>query len=149
MTDATKTSFDHLVGRVVEFGAGIDECESYIEVGMWGRILRITDCHDDCYKFYIKLDEFDEHNIPLETSNYYDKQGQARLTAREAGHYEPEDSIYLPEPAQWDKYFVIKAEGEDVSALLAEYIANPGEARSYTHWLELKVLALKGETAKS
>lgn len=149
MTEDTKNTFDHLIGRAVEFGSKIEECESYLEPGMWGRILSITYTGDECYRFKIKIDEFDPHNIPLETTNYYDKDGKPTLSARQAGHYQAEDDYYLPNPEDWDEYFVILAEGEDFSALLAEYIADPGTSRSYTHWLERKVLELKSTIAQS
>lgn len=96
----TKEFLVELVGRVVVFNSVVDDYEDYPEEGMKARIKQvsfdknheITEC---CHRITFDYGEFDEFNKVRETANYYDMEGRACLTAREAGFYTPVDHMFI------------------------------------------------------
>ncbi len=111
MIDVTK-----LVGAIIRFNPDIYEMESYAEPNMQARIISVTnedvndpDINNHVYRIRISYAEFEDHNVPFETSDYYDKSGNPCLTARQAGFYSVKDTLYFPSPelVAWDKYFQV------------------------------------------
>lgn len=145
-----------LFGRVVEFGREIEDCENYGEPGMRARIAAI-DIEHDVFVVTFDFTEFAEHNRPLEQANYYDKNGVACLTARQAGYYADLDTYYLPEPEIWQPGYFRVIEDEGRLALLEAYAlemrasgaatedagAESPTRISYTVWLENRLIALR------
>lgn len=126
---------------IVTFKKCIEDKECYPEAGMRGRIRGVS-LHSCGEVFHVDFDfsEFDAHNKVHESPNYYDRAGIATLTAREAGHYKPQEGIYFDVGEDLTECFEV--EPASVSALLAEYAAidialRPG---TYTQWLEAQVL---------
>ena len=115
---------------VVTFIKGIEDKEGYAEAGMRGRIAGVDNVHE-FPRFYVDFSEFDEFNKQFEAHNYYDDKGVARLTAREAGHYKPQDTIYA------DGEYGVPWEIEQASRLaLHERFKASGSGLSYVQWLE-------------
>jgi len=133
-----------LVGQgksvVVEFRKDIqskDDC--YPEPGMRARITRasLPDEHA-VLKIYFNFEEFAAHNLPFEAMNYYDKNGDATLTARQAGVYEEEDHIYFDVDEVLDELMVVQHEA---GVKLYEAFKAEQMNGSYVQWLEQKLLA--------
>lgn len=126
------------VRPVVTFKPPIDDKECYLEPGMRGRLVLVTDKHDDIFKLQVDLTEFDDFNRQFESANYFDKNGQACLTAREAGYLKaPQEDIYVGLDDEVDF-----CEMEDAArmVLYAEY-QQQAAGRTYVQWLEDRVLA--------
>lgn len=135
-------TFDHLIGRVVQFNQGILDAEDYAEPGMRARIVAITP-KNGCYKFRFDFAAFDAYNRHLETANFYDKDGDPCLTARESGHYEDMSDYYLNAPETWPDWFCVIEDEAGPQQLLADYFRSRKNGQTYTMWLEQQLLAMK------
>lgn len=131
----------HLVGKTIQFTSKIEYMEAYPEKGMRGRIVSIDeqdthmdDLEDHVYKILFDYSEFDDFNKSLESSNYYDRNGNACLTAREAKWYKPQEVIYFGSPELWpfEDYFTILDDRQN--ALLTRF--KESGATNYVEWLE-------------
>lgn len=124
---------------IVTFGKGIDQKEEiYPEPGMRGRVVSATVDKDDVAKILFEFDEFKAHNTPLESSNYYDKQGNPTLTAQAAGFYKPVDDVYFDLTEPLDGLLTVES---DAAAALFETYKAESSPLTYLQWLEAKVLA--------
>lgn len=99
-TEITKDYLVSLVGRVVVFNSVVDDYEDYPEEGMKARIKQVSydkvhNVSDRCHRITLDYGEFDEFNKVRETANYYDSEGRACLTAREAGFYKSVDVMFV------------------------------------------------------
>jgi hypothetical protein len=119
----------------------IEDLESYAEPGMRARILGASVNRDDVLRLHVDFDEFDAHNASLESSNYYDKEGQARLTARQAGFYKPQDDLYFTpsDPCAWFMALV-----DEPALQIMDRWQRDGQGLRYTAFLEQEVLRLEG-----
>ena len=85
-----------LVGKVVVFNKLCEsdhECD--VDAGMKGRVKSVTMSNDfGIVKIEIDLTEFESHNDPLMKPTYYDKNGKACLTMKEAGFYHGYETVY-------------------------------------------------------
>jgi hypothetical protein len=134
----------HLIGKTIQFTSKIEYMEAYAEGGMRARIKTIStrdthraDLHDHLYIIVFDYTEFDEFNATLEQPNYYDKNGVACLTAREANKYEPQEEIYFssPELYPFEDYFTLLDERQN--SLIARF--KQSGATNYVEWLENQV----------
>lgn len=134
----------HLIGKTIQFTSKIEDMEAYPEKGMRARIVSIdeqdthmVDLHDHLYKITFDYSEFDEFNKSLESSNYYDRNGVACLTAREAGMYAPDELIYFGSPKLWpfEDYFTTLDVRQN--ALLVRF--KESGATNYVEWLESQI----------
>lgn len=117
----------------------IEGTEGYPEMGMRARITGAELRHDgDVIVVDFDFSEFEEHNKAFESRNYFDKHGNATLTAREHGSYVPQDGLYLGPDDQQSAFFRV-----DSDARLEVYAAfkASGSTSTYVQWLEDKVLA--------
>lgn len=128
-----------LVGKVVTLKEEIEECEGYLEAGMRARIAGIRTSHDGVFVFTFDCTEFEEVNRPFESANYYDDRGVARLTAREAGKYEPRGDYYLPGPGGWPGYFDLQPGSPALARVMAAFEARADRAQGYVAWLEAEL----------
>lgn len=92
----------NLKGKVVEFTRGIEDWECYADQFMRARVTGYrynphndTEPSEIIHELFFDFSEFEEHNLKYEQNNYWDKNGNATLTAREAGYYKPQESIYF------------------------------------------------------
>lgn len=132
-----------LVGKSVQFHdeKKTEYLESYPEAGMRAKIITIVktdseDTDDEFYVITVDYSDFDEHNKALETSNYYDKHGNAVLTARQANQYEPQENLYI---SARDLRDILKPIDDRVMALVEQF-EKSGKS-NYTEWLEEQVLS--------
>lgn len=119
----------------VEFVQGVEDLECYPEMGMRATLVSIVEDRGDSDVLLLRVnyETYDEFNKPFESHNYFDRAGQPVLTAREAGFYHVEETIYMMATDKMDKYFRILDNGSN--ALYTAYrLAAPGI--SYTLWLE-------------
>ena len=134
----------HLIGKTIQFTSKIEDMEAYPEAGMRARIKSIsardthrTDLHDHLYVIEFDYTEFNEFNAALEHANYYDKNGVACLTAREANMYDPQEEIYFGSPELWpfEDYFTLLDERQNY--LIARF--KESGATNYVEWLESQI----------
>ena len=62
---------------------------------MFACLVGIGTTYEDHCGFIFDCTERDEFNVMVETPNYYDENGVACLTAREAGCYTPKEELFL------------------------------------------------------
>ena len=130
---------------VVTFKASVDDKEGYWEANMRGRITAARDNGDDVMELTVDVTEFDEFNKPFESANYYDKNQNPTLTAREAGFYKAVDTMYFD--ANEDVGQVLTVEDDSSIKLFNEY-RESGSDLSYVTWLERQVLAARWESCR-
>jgi len=117
----------------------VDELESYAEAGMRARIERVERGQDDVIRLHLDYTEFEAYNQAFESANYFDKDGQATLTARQAGHYKPQDVVYVSASCLLGDLFVF--ETGPGHALFQRWMEQ-GEGRSYMKFLEDQLFQL-------
>lgn len=117
---------------VVEFNKGIEDLESYADTGMRARLIEASPKHGDM-NLRFDFSEFDSYNQRFEKSNYYDKQGQPTLTARQAGFYNPVHSFLFELKEDSEPYFEVV---ESESLKLYDRYKASNETFSYVQWLE-------------
>lgn len=123
---------------VVEFVPGIDSKEEFAEKGMRARAVGVRDEDTEVVRIMFDYAEFEGLNLPLQSSNYYDKKGNPTLTAVEAGFYKPQDHMYIDRDESLEKLFVMVTDGQ--SALFAQYREATADVQmSYVAWLELEL----------
>lgn len=126
---------------VVTFQNKCGDLESYAEIGMRARILSGFVSRDGVAKLKMDFEEFDAHNKPFETFTYYDKDGEPRLNARQAGFYKPQEDLYFMPESDIADYLSI--EGEQSCALFEQYKAAQADT-TYVQWLEQQLVIAKG-----
>ncbi len=127
------------VRPVVVFSKSIEDAETYPEPGMRARVTGVlsVDADEDLLKIAVDYGEFDSFNRPFESANYYDKQGNPTLTAREAGYYKPNDTLYLSLSEEIGCFRVV----EDARTALYQTYLDGGGSGTYLEWLENQVLS--------
>lgn len=126
---------------VVEFKSGVEEQESCMDPGMRGRAVSAILGKDRCIVIRFDLDPFFEFNKPLARPNYYGPDGEANLTAWEAGFYKPAEDIWIDGDADIAALFeIISAEN---LTLYEEYKRSAEAGTSYLRWLEAELLAAR------
>lgn len=131
------------IGKNIQFKEAITEIDAYPEPGMRARIVSIepvevkNDPAYDVYKIIFDYSEFDDFNTNFESSNYYDKRGQACLTARQAGFYNQVDTVYFgsPEFKAYEEFFTLLDEKKE--SLQARF--RESGFKNYVEWLEEQV----------
>lgn len=114
------------------------EKEGYLEAGMRGRLIGVSNERHNMFLLHIDLTEFEDFNRQFESKNYFDKDGVPRLSAREAGyHKEPAESFYVGNREAVDFCDVEEAE----RLRLYDNYRRAGAGTSYVQWLEDQVLA--------
>lgn len=130
---------------VVTFRAGIDEKEGYAEKGMRARLIGVTNTSDaEVVSVRMDFSEFEAHNLPLESSNYYDSNQQPTRTARQAGYYKPQDDLYFVLGEKVSDLMDI--EGDEAVALFSRFV-EAAPSLSYVQWLERRVMELEAAAA--
>ena len=144
-----------LVNKDITFLKKVEEYDWYAEDGMRGTVTDVSwedesDPNHPVFKLTISFAKFDEYNRARESTNYYDDNGEACLTAREANMYREEDHLYVSN--EWQEHFNIL--GEKDKALFRFYQtdkeANPD--LTYVAWLEdiaTKALNLQNVVAEA
>lgn len=126
---------------VIEFGKEASEFEVFAEVGMRAHLKSVEYRAADEVVLEVDYSAFEEHNKSFEVVDYYDKNHQPILTAREAGAYTGEDSFYVAANQKTDEIFTVLS--DDQSALIKEFAAS--SASNYVQWLEEQLIAARGQ----
>lgn len=86
-----------IAGKTVEFTDAISNWESYAESGMRAIIVKwqFDEHHEAVHKLWFNFEPFEEENHKRQNANYYDENGNACLTAVEAGYYNKVDDYYI------------------------------------------------------
>lgn len=130
------------INKIVEILPGMEEHEvDYLEPGMLMRITRIDEREEDFTVVHYDVSEFEDRNRPLETANYYDKNGSPCLTAREAGHFKPKDTAYLPGIDSYGKLFKV-ADSEGAERLAEAFAQRDDKTMTYLAWCEKEIMRL-------
>jgi hypothetical protein len=130
---------------IVTFKQDISDKESYPEAGTRARATAASQPDSDgVIEITFDYSEFDEINIPLELTNYYDKSGAPSLTARQAGYYKPIDIIYFDASEKLEQLMDIES---DVDVSIFEAFKQEATEFSYVQWLESKFLAQQSTTS--
>jgi hypothetical protein len=128
---------------VVQFGPGIDEVESYAEQNMRAKVVAIGERHEHSVELIFDFSPFDAYNLPFESADWLNKAtGAHDKTAREAGHYRPQEGIYY---GYDDKLPYVFELVHDTRLELFKRYAESGSTQPYTAWLEDQLL--KAESA--
>ena len=125
---------------IVTFRPEIENLEDYPETGMRAVITSAREHHSDMARVYFDFAPFDDYNKPLEKANWYDKDGQPSLTAREKGKYKPQEDFAFGLDEDLDGYFEF-ANDSNV-ALFNRYLAEKPPV-AYVTWLENLVNSLQ------
>lgn len=133
-------------GKVFEvaFKPEIENFETYAEPNMRCTISKAELMGSDpsIVKVVFNYEKFDEFNKQFESANYYDKNREPCLTAREAKMYKVSEENYFDAETPVSEIF----EFLDSNSILlySEYLAlNAASELSYVAWLELKVKMLE------
>ncbi|MHD0644439.1 hypothetical protein ACYPKM_02230 [Pseudomonas aeruginosa] len=124
-------------GFDIEFLPPVELSDDYAEIGMRATVYGVSPAMDGDYvDLLVDYTKFEEFNKSLEARDYRDKEGNATLTAREAGHYRVKDSyIQCFDPESDELLEQIFKMLDPVTVELNEQFANAGET-SYIEWLE-------------
>jgi len=133
-----------LVGKDIEFLKPVEEYVETVDAGMRATVSHITDDMDEdpndpCLQIHFTFAKFEDYNRAFELKSWYDNKGNPTMTAREAGHYKVEDSIYVGKDWQKCLKLVDSAQGKLFDLFVVDKKAQPD--LTYVSWLETLVLA--------
>lgn len=140
VTDVAVQGLREMMQRraLVTFGPESDDWSTYPEVGMRARVVgvdRMQNLDDGgfaCVRVTFDFVGMDEHNLPFESTSFYDKNHNPTLTAREAGHFK-EQHTFSVNALDWSRAFT------PVSGLvetLTRLHAKSGSDLPYLAWVE-------------
>lgn len=115
----------------VEFLASVEALEGYAEPHMRATIVDAEDYGDSTVRIKLSYAKYDEYNRQFESANYFDRNQNPVWTAREAGHYNVDDHIFVMDTDKFDTLF---KELKDTRLFDQYTAACTGE--SYVAWLE-------------
>jgi hypothetical protein len=112
----------------------VEDLEAYPEEGVRLTIKSVSSGDvNDVVKCEVTYEKFDDINRPYESSNYFDKSGNAKLTARESGNYTINETLYFMTDSDPNDYFVEL----NVGPLFKAYNANRKDSsETYVQYLE-------------
>lgn len=125
----------------IEFTKDVEDLEGYAEPGMRAHLVDYAIGRDDVVELRVNYQIFEEFNRGLEKANYYDKNQQPTLTAREAGQYEVTETYYVMATDDPSKYFT----AIDPNLGLLQEWQNTDRQKSYVSFLEEQVAALRAQ----
>lgn len=137
-------NFKNLIASraLIRFTKQVDECEAYAEEGMLARLEKFGKLDQDgSLSFYVNFAGLEDANKSLESSTYYDKNGQPTLTAREAGYYHDIESYWAGNVTELDKLFTVV--DPSMQMLLDAYNDEKNEGETYQDWLISQALPMK------
>lgn len=118
----------------------VDDLEGYAEAGMRATLRPDhLQASEDMAVFQVDYAPFDEYNQAFESANYYDKQQKPCLTARQAGFYKPQETLYLTASQPIGTILNVIEDGPTLALYEAWKAQNGGD--TYVAFLEKRVLA--------
>ncbi len=132
---------------VVRFTKRIEDMGTYFEQSMMARIVNISHDHEDHFSIVFDVYAYDDHNVVLESANFYDNYGGACLTASEANmhpriNHMKEDVCFMYEDRVEEWFEIVSDDGTE---LFGQYESLPRDGMSYVQWLEARVKQLEDE----
>ena len=108
MFEITQEYLASLIGKKIKFNEKIVNWESYAEPNMCGIVtkFRFDERNDPVHIIFVDFSAFEEENHKLQNANFYDNNGNANLTAVEAGYYSPVEDFYI-DPSMDQLPFVV------------------------------------------
>ena len=130
-----------LVGKAIEFLPAIVDSDTYLEVGMRAKVVYVvsideSDPDDPVFQLRLSLEGHDDRNAAFEMNHsFYDKNGTACLSARQAGVYDKHQDLFVGN--NWETVFKLVDETDTVVIMLYKAYKNMnGVDISYVAWLE-------------
>jgi len=123
----------------IEFSEGVEEHEAYAEPKMRAHLVSVRVDPADVAVLKVDFSTYDGYNKSFEKANYYDKNGNATLTAREAGHYNVQQDLYVSASEELDHVFTVLS---NISTQLLEEFKASGQA-GYVRWLEEQLITAR------
>lgn len=129
-----------LEGKFIQFGPRSEELEDYCEDKIRAKVLSVKKDGNDVFKMKVDYGIFSDYNMNHETHNYYNRNHEPILSARQAGFYKDIDEIYLPLPEEvdWSRYFQLI--DQKTNNIISAYLMTAKEDQSYIDWLEEQFL---------
>ena len=118
----------------VECRKKVEDLEDYADTGMRLTITGSRESHDDVVILEMSYEKYDEFNKTFEKRNYYDKDGQPCLNAREAGYYKAKDTMYVMNTDDPNEYFLSLEDGS--GRWIQAYLQSRREGETYVAFLE-------------
>lgn len=133
---------DALVGTslAIELGSGVVELEAYAEPKMRAHLVAVELQRDDIAVLTVDYSEFEGYNQAFEQANYYDRDGNPTLTAREAGQYTAREDLYVMASEDLEPKMLALLPSSSL-ALIAEFKSSG--SGSYVRWLEYQLCAAR------
>lgn len=133
---------DALVGTslAIELGSGVVELEAYAAPKMRAHLVAVELQRDDIAVLTVDYSEFDGYNQAFEQANYYDRDGNPTLTAREAGQYPEREELYVMASEDLEPKMLTLLPSSSL-ALIAEFKSSG--SGSYVRWLEDQLCAAR------
>jgi hypothetical protein len=107
LENAANSNDMRYMGIDVEFTNRIEDYESCADRKMRARIVGIMVANEDCIKINFSYKPWEDYNRQYEQHNYYDKQGEARLSAREANVYHSTEWVHFEIDDAPTTYFAV------------------------------------------
>lgn len=129
-------------GRVIEFISD-DEAGEYAEKGMRARLRDVsldTEANDPnwvVFRAVFDYEEFEEHNMALESPTFYDSNGIPCRTAHQVGFYEHQEKTFLNPFSLGTLFRFMDQEENERTKMLQAAHKESGTKLSYLSWLEL------------
>jgi hypothetical protein len=125
----------------------IEDLESYPNEHIRLTTVSASINQDDVVHLEVDYSKYEDYNSTVEQRNYYDKDHVPRLTAREAGFYRVQDTLYLMADDNPNDYF----EGVAVESqqLIKRFLAEKEDGETYGQWLERKLWEAEASDSES
>ncbi|MBW6122587.1 hypothetical protein KZ843_06730 [Pseudomonas aeruginosa] len=120
----------------IEFAAGAEDLEAYVDPMMRAHLVSVRVDPDDVAVLKVDYSAYDEYNKAFEKANYYDKNGNPTLTARESGDYDVQENLYVSASEELDHIFTALP---SISTQLLEEFKASGQT-GYVRWLEEQLM---------
>ena len=118
----------------VECRKKVEDLEDYADTGMRLTITGSRESYDGIVILEVSYEKYDEFNKAFEKHNYYDKEGQPRLNAREAGYYKAKDTMYVMNTDNPNEYFLSLE--DSANKWIQEYFVRRHKDETYVAFLE-------------
>ena len=131
----------------IEFKPTVTDWELYPEANMRAYMIsgRVDDGGEGVGCITFDYTKFDDFNKQFEWSVYYDKNQVQCLTARQAGAYNPVDTIYIMLTDDPNKFMKL-VQG---NKYYEQYLANRTDKQSYVNFLETRLSALENQPIRN
>ncbi|EPP9373566.1 hypothetical protein PZF67_005271 [Pseudomonas aeruginosa] len=120
----------------IEFGECAEDLEAYVDPKMRAHVMSVRVGPDDVAVLRVDYSAYDEYNKAFEKANYYDKNGNPTLTARETGNYDFQEDLYVSASEELDH--ILTALPGISTQLLEEF--NASGQTGYVRWLEEQLI---------